>query len=135
MAPHAVVAYLEPSSRAGHKYQVTLTRGSGAKTVHFGARGYADYTTHRDPARMRRYLARHHAREDWTRAGIETPGFWARWLLWSEPSLSAAARRVEACFGLRLVCGPPPRGVVTPTRPPRRSTRRRARRRSAGQPR
>ena len=60
------------------------------KTVHFGASGYQDYTTHGDEQRKASYLARHRTTENWTLSGINTAGFWARHLLWNEPSLSAS---------------------------------------------
>ena len=50
------------------------------RTIHFGAKGYEDYTTHKDPERKARYLARHSG-EDWSEAGVNTAGFWAGWLL------------------------------------------------------
>ena len=62
------------------------------KTIPFGATGYEDYTTHRDPERKERYIARHRRREDWTRSGIETAGFYAKHLLWNKPSLTASVK-------------------------------------------
>ena len=40
----------------GKKYRARLSDGTH---VDFGAAGMADYTTHRDPRRMARYLRRH----------------------------------------------------------------------------
>ena len=31
----------------------------GKKTVSFGAKGYSDYTLHKDPERKERYVSRH----------------------------------------------------------------------------
>ena len=56
------------------------------KTIHFGATGYDDYTTHKDPKRKAQYIARHKNNEDWS--DPETAGFWARWLLWNKPSIN-----------------------------------------------
>jgi hypothetical protein len=70
----------------------------GDSAIHFGQRGYADYTTHRDAARKALYLARHRTREDWTLAGIHTAGFWARHLLWSEPTLQASVSALNKRF-------------------------------------
>ena len=92
-------AVVRRSDRAGKKYQVTL----GDRTVHFGARGYEDYTTHGDDKRKENYLARHRPTEDWTRAGMHTAGFWARHLLWNKPSLRASARDVEQRFGIDVI--------------------------------
>ena len=90
---------LQPSSRAEKKWMVTLQ----GRTIHFGASGYSDYTMHKDAARMRRYDARHARREDWTRTGLMTPGFWAKWILWSEPSLSEAVSATARRFGMHIV--------------------------------
>ena len=68
------------------------------KTVHFGAIGYEDYTTHRDEKRKASYLARHRTKEDWTLSGVDTACFWALHLLWNEPSLSASVADVNRRF-------------------------------------
>lgn len=106
---------LHPSPVASKKWRVVLRDGT---TVDFGAASYEDYTTHRDPYRMARYLRRHggvgvpadaasmppaklHAamlrvtrstKENW--ADPRTPGYWSRWLLWSHPSIETAWRRL-----------------------------------------
>lgn len=82
------------------KYSATLPNG---KRVRFGQRGYSDYTIHKDPQRMKRYLNRHRAREDWSPRGVGTPGFWSRWFLWSHPDVSGAARMASKASGMRVV--------------------------------
>ena len=60
------VIYLQESSRSTKKWMVTITKdGDRNFTVHFGGKGYSDYTLHKDPDRMRRYEARHNTKEDW----------------------------------------------------------------------
>ena len=93
-----VRATLRPSSRAGKKFEVEMD----GKTIHFGAKGYSDYTRHGDEARKERYLERHKPTEDWSKSGIETPGFWARHILWAEPSIEQSARKVRERFGVDL---------------------------------
>ena len=85
---------IEKSSRAGKKWMATMND----KTVHFGARGYEDFTTHGDEKRKAAYLARHRTTENWTLGGVETAGFWARWLLWNQASLSASIADVNKRF-------------------------------------
>ena len=70
----------------------------GDKTVHFGATGYEDYTIHKDEKRKASYLARHRTKEDWTLSGVDTAGFWARHLLWNEPSLTASVADINKRF-------------------------------------
>lgn len=83
-----------------HKFTAAFPDGS---KVHFGRQGYSDYTKHKDRERMERYLTRHRRRENWTRAGGKTAGFWSRWLLWSSPSLIGAKRKTEKVLGKKIV--------------------------------
>ena len=68
--------------------------------VDFGASGYEDYTTHKNPKRKALYLARHSAREDWKKSGLMTPGFWSRWGLWNLPTLEASINDTKRRFNL-----------------------------------
>jgi hypothetical protein len=74
------------------KWRVVFSDGDH---VDFGARGYQDYTMHKDPNRREQYIARHKAREDWTRRGLKTAGFWSRWLLWEKTSIRAAKTHIQ----------------------------------------
>ena len=89
---------LQISNRKDKKFQVRIN----SKTIHFGAKGMSDYTIHQDPARKQRYLNRHQSREDWTSSGIETSGFWSRWLLWNKPSLKDSIKDIEKRFNLTI---------------------------------
>lgn len=99
------------SPKAGKKWRVYF---QNATYVDFGAKGYSDYTLHKDPVRMRRYVQRHGGlmnsknmslsrKENWTKRGIATAGFWSRWLLWSEPSLPKAKSYITKTFGITFV--------------------------------
>jgi hypothetical protein len=83
-----------------HKFMAIFPDG---KVVRFGRKGYSDFTIHKDRERMKRYLTRHRSRENWTRAGARTSGFWSRWILWSEPSLQAALRKTQKVLGRKIV--------------------------------
>jgi hypothetical protein len=95
-----------------HKFMAIFPDG---KVVRFGRKGYSDFTIHKDRARMKRYLTRHGGssapgargtrsrKENWTRAGARTAGFWSRWILWSEPSLQAALRKTQKVLGRKIV--------------------------------
>ena len=98
------------------------------RTVDFGAKGYSDYTLHKNPLRMRLYVGRHggiipqylknelnkkkiHSKmmnvsssmkEDWSKSGIMTAGFWSRWLLWSEPDLDKAKNIIKKKFKISI---------------------------------
>jgi len=81
-----------------HKFVATVSNAKGEHKVRFGAKGYSDYTKHKDDARKQRYIIRHRTRENWTKTGILTAGFWSRWVLWNQKTLSASIRDVERRF-------------------------------------
>ena len=86
------------STRAQKKYMVHV----GTLTVHFGAKGYPDFTTHKDEERKKLYLARHAKREDWTLGGAQSAGFWSRWLLWNRPTIAESIRDINRRFNMRV---------------------------------
>ena len=75
----------------------------GKCSVHFGGRGYSDFTKHKDPKRMQRYLIRHRKRENWTKSGLCTAGFWSKHLLWNKPGMAPSKRDMEKRFGLKFI--------------------------------
>ncbi len=98
-------AELSPSTLATKKWQVRLwtnERDTAPRLVHFGARGYSDFTQHQDPTRRDRYLARHRTRENWKASGWRTPGFWARWVLWNQPTVHASLWDIQRRFGIHV---------------------------------
>ena len=113
--------YVRPEPRgSAKKFRAVLPSG---KVVRFGLRGFSDYTLHKDPQRMKRYVMRHggilprgvkptttnmlrvrkSSKENWSRQGVETAGFWSRWLLWSSPSLNKAAQYTSRVAGVPVV--------------------------------
>ena len=95
---HPITVLLRRSRKEGKKYDAVVE----GRTVSFGARGMSDYTLHKDPTRRDRYLQRHWRRETWTQEGLQTPGFWSRWLLWNLPSLQASKRDLQRRFCLKV---------------------------------
>lgn len=88
------------SSRKNKKFMIK--RSPDGSFIHFGDSRYQDFTQHGDEDRRQRYLTRHRAREDWTKSGINSAGFWSRWLLWGEKSLNLSIKKVESKFGIRI---------------------------------
>jgi hypothetical protein len=43
-------------------------------------------------------MKRHRLRENWSKSGIKTAGFWSRWLLWNKPTLDESIRDIEKRF-------------------------------------
>ena len=74
---------LDYSSRKNNKYMVTLPSG---KKVHFGHKGYEDYTIHGDADRRDKYRTRatkiKNKKGELTYNNPESPNFWAIKLLW-----------------------------------------------------
>ena len=103
---------LKRATNGIHKFMAIFPDGA---VVRFGRKGYSDYTKHHDKERMKRYLTRHggssapgargtrSSRENWTRSGAKTAGFWSRWFLWSSPSLAGAKHRTEKVLGKKIV--------------------------------
>ena len=69
------------------------------KTIHFGDAGMSDYTISKSKEQRDRYIARHKAREDWTRC--DTAGSLSYHILWSEPTRTEAIRKYKSKFNLR----------------------------------
>ena len=68
------------------------------KRVYFGQAGASDYTIHKDDERKLRYIKRHSINENWSKSGIDTAGFWSRWLLWNKSSLVSSYNDIKNKF-------------------------------------
>ena len=85
---------IRKSPKLEKKWRATFV--DEGRHVDFGQRGYLDFTIHKNHDRMLRYVARHRRmRENWSRTGRYSAGFWSRWLLWSKPSMGAALQVVR----------------------------------------
>jgi hypothetical protein len=93
--------YLQKSSDTKKKYDVL--DNNKKLIVSFGANGYEDYTTHKDPERKLRYIERHAANENWNKAGIKTAGFWSRWILWNKPSFRNSIEDTKKKFNIDII--------------------------------
>lgn len=91
---------LGKSSRKEKKWSIILPDN---KVIHFGSSAHSDYTIHKDSDRRNRYLARHKKKENWREDGMDTAGFWSRWLLWNEDSLPKSIKSTERKFGIQII--------------------------------
>lgn len=100
------IVYLSKSKKSGKKFTVRIVtivgKNEKIKTIHFGASGMSDYTKHKDKERLNRYITRHKKNENWGKSGINTAGFWSRWLLWNKPSIEASKRNISSRFGVKF---------------------------------
>ena len=93
---------LYESASSSKKYDVFVVSSKGRiKKVSFGAAGYSDYTKHKDPERKQRYITRHKSRENWSKSGFETAGFWSRWILWNKPTIRDSLNDTRNQFSLK----------------------------------
>jgi hypothetical protein len=90
---------LAKSTRSDKKFMVKTPDG---KTVHFGASGYDDFTIHKDEQRKQRYISRHQSNENWYISGVDTAGFWSRWLLWNKPTIKESLDDIRNTFQINV---------------------------------
>jgi len=96
-----------PSPRSEKKWRVITPSG---KKIDFGQDGASDYTIHKDAERKQRYINRHAGddsgltsrRENWSKSGTATAGFWSRWLTWNLPDFIDSVRDIEKRFGITI---------------------------------
>jgi hypothetical protein len=93
---------IKPSPKATKKYDAVFNIDYGktnkTKTVSFGAKGYSDFTMHKNEVRKQAYLTRHRTTEDWTNP--ITPGALSRYVLWNKTSLTASIADFKRRFNL-----------------------------------
>ena len=89
---------LKRSDKPDKKYIVKVDN----KTIHFGSRGMSDFTKNKDPERKNRYIARHKKRENWSKSGIKTAGFWSKHILWNKPTIRESIKNTENRFNIKI---------------------------------
>ena len=89
--------YPYKSDKPDKKYYI-ITKDN--KRVYFGAAGYSDFTQHKDEERKQRYIKRHEKNESkfWNKSGIDTPSFWALYLLWNKLSIKQSYEDIKKRF-------------------------------------
>lgn len=86
------------SPKKDKKLMAVFSRDGKEITRHFGAKGYSDFTKHKNPERMKRYESRHKSRENWS--DPTTPGALSKYILWNKPSLRASIADYKKKFNL-----------------------------------
>ena len=90
--------YPYPANDGKHKYYIIINSG---KTIKFGQASASDFTIHKDEARKQRYINRHKNNETWSKSGIDTAGFWSRWLLWNLPTKKDSYMDIKRRFNIQ----------------------------------
>ena len=78
---------IKPSKNKNKKFDAII---NDKKTISFGAKGYSDYTIHKDDERRQRYINRHKKNENWN--DYKTAGFYAKNILWNKPSIGESIK-------------------------------------------
>jgi len=90
---------LRRSRNPEKKWDAVFEKEGKEKVVAFGARGYSDFTKHKDVTRKARYIKRHSGMgEHWNKP--DTPGALSRWILWNKPSLKGSLRDFRKRFNI-----------------------------------
>jgi hypothetical protein len=89
------IYYPYPANDGKHKYYIINKEG---KKISFGAVGYSDFTKHKDEDRKKLYILRHEKNENWTKSGIDTSGWWSRWLLWNKKTIKESYDDIKKRF-------------------------------------
>jgi hypothetical protein len=87
------------SNRKNKKWMII---NPNIKKIHFGDSRFEDFTIHKDVKRRKAYLNRHASRENWGASGINTAGFWSRWLLWNKPTLKESIKDLKKRFNVKI---------------------------------
>ena len=90
---------LRRSRNPEKKWDAVFEKDGKEKIVAFGAKGYSDFTKHKNVTRKARYIKRHSGMgEHWSKP--DTPGALSRWILWNKPSFRDSVRDFKQRFNL-----------------------------------
>ena len=89
--------YPYKSDKSNKKYYIITNNN---KKVYFGQAGASDMSIHKNEARKQLYINRHKNNENWTKSGIDTAGFWSRWLLWHLPTIKESYQDIKKRFNI-----------------------------------
>ena len=89
--------YPYKSDKPNKKYFIITNNNN---KVYFGQAGASDFTIHKDEARKQRYINRHKNNEVWSKFGIDTAGFWSRWILWHLPTIKDSYNDIKRKFNI-----------------------------------
>ena len=90
---------LRRSHNPEKKWDAVFEKDGKEKVVAFGAKGYSDFTKHKNTTRKERYIKRHSGMgEHWDKP--DSPGALSRWILWNKPSLKGSLRDFRKRFNI-----------------------------------
>ena len=92
---------IEKSTSKTKKFKATFYDKDKKKirSIQFGAKGYSDYTIHKDDERKKRYINRHKKNENWN--DPMTAGTLSKYILWNKPTLQGSIADYKKRFNLK----------------------------------
>ena len=88
-----------PSTNKVKKYTAVFLKDDGKeKKVSFGAKGYSDFTIHKDEKRKESYRSRH--KKDLDTKDPTRAGFLSYYILWNKTSLKASITDYKRLFNM-----------------------------------
>ena len=81
------------SKKPNEKFDAVIDE---TKTVSFGAKGYSDFTIHKDEDRKNKYIKRHKTNENLN--DPTTAGFYAKHVLWNKPTMKESIADLNKKF-------------------------------------
>ena len=82
------------SDRKDKRFVATFDDG---KKIHFGQKGGKTFIDEQDEKKKSNYIARHKVNEDWSKVN---PGSLARFVLWSQPTLTGGIKEFKKNLGV-----------------------------------
>jgi hypothetical protein len=89
---------IQPSVKPDKKMMAIFLSDFGEKIVHFGAKGYDDFTTSLSEVKKEAYIKRHQVREDWK--DPYKAGTLSRYILWNKPTIKESITDYKKRFKL-----------------------------------
>ena len=87
-----MIVEISKSNKSDKKLKAVINDN---KTIHFGSSSHSDFTKHNDNQRKERYINRHKERENWTKSGVNTAGFYAKHILWGEKTIEKSIDKLN----------------------------------------
>ena len=87
-----MIVEISKSNKSDKKLKAVINDN---KTIHVGSSSHSDFTKHNDPKRKDRYINRHKERENWTKSGVDTAGFYSKHILWGEKTIEKSIDKLN----------------------------------------
>ena len=96
---------LRKSSNKKKKYMMTFIEdGKRSKTTHFGATGYSDRTTTKDPTERKKKYTAYQSRHRGDKLNdMKSSGSLAWYILWSADTISGGIKKYEKRFKVNVI--------------------------------